>query len=541
MADNPIEGEIVDTAPPPEDRDYMPTPAEVEQQQAETDAKSVGVIAAGAMLIRQHEQIVRFRNKPMILITKPFPHYTVLHKERFDRVAYALMGGVTRARVADLFAFLSNTSEDMTDNQFQILFGVDPRHMDIQADTDLLHLFDHKPRVWDMESLSWVMAAGEDTNSIVWRSPYPVIKPYDEKPEPVPFVMSLAGGDQGVYDDIMQSLAPLLMAKKPDGVIWWVGDGANGKSTLMDAIYKIFPGQLSSLTVKALTDARDTVNLNGNLANVVKESSEGRIEDTEIYKAVGTHENFSTHKFHSQETVEINGNMHHIFSANAIPTFNDKGFSARRRTFIVPFNQTFASDPNFEAKTFTPQMFGQLIAEMARYAVRLRQQNYRYKWSATTLAAKAQYDTDANNAEVYTRYLVDSGVVAFDGYDQVKRDYDNWCAEHGFLPLGLTNFRRAVQALGFERQTHTTKDNGQVVQSKMYKLAAASGSPLAPVGGFRLGLYTMPGFQPEPEIDVKTAVPDFEEPAEPEEPEQMELETENTTTTTTASSIIKNW
>lgn len=536
-----VEGEIVEPpagdAPPVTDADYMPSPGAVEQQQAETDIKAVGVVYAGAMVLMEREQFGRFRNQCMLMVTTPYPHYIALNKELFDQIGYDNLGGVTRSRLADIYAYVKAKAEDLSSEADHILFGVDHRQVEITADTDVAALMTHKPRVWDMDSLSWVMAFPEDMPKYVWRSPHFAIKPHDDKPTPIPFIMSLAGGDQGVYDDIMQSMAPMMMKKKPDGVIWWVGDGANGKSTLMDALYRIFPSQLASLTVKALTDGRDTPYLNGRLANIVKESSEGRIEDTEIYKAVGTHENFTVHKFHSQEPLTIHGNMHHIFSANAIPTFNDKGFSARRRTFIIPFNQVFRSDPLFEEKTFTAEMFGQLISEMARYAVRLRQQGYRYKWSATTLAAKAQYDTDANNAEVYTKYLIDGGVVAFDGFDNIKRDYDNWCATNGFNPLGILNVRRAVNALGFERQTHTDKINGAVSQSKKYKLPVAMGQSLSAAGGWREGLYTIPGFQPEPEVDVKTAVPDF---AEPPEPEQQELETETTTTTSTRT-ILKNW
>jgi hypothetical protein len=444
-------------------------------------------VANKAIAVAQLVRIASFRGRPMILKSSPYPHFVPLRREDFDRIAYPILGGLTRGQMGDVFAYLSNTAEDLTDNGHLIAFGIGDR-----------------ARVWDTRRLAWVDV---DPALAIWRSPFAVV----EEPEPIPFVLSLAGGNQAVYDDIMESLAPIVMEQKPDGAIWWVGDGANGKSTLMDALYRIFPGQLSSLTVKRLTDGRDTPELNGTLANIVKESSEGRIDDTEIYKAIGSHEDFRVHKFHSQDSVSIRGNVHHIFSANAIPVFNDKGWSARRRTFIIPFRERFESDPTFEERTFTPKMFGRLIAEMCRYAVRLRSQGYRYKWSAVTLEAKVVYDTDANNAEEYARELIADGVVGFEGFKSVQVDYENWCGDNGYVPLGMNNLRRAMQTIGFARRS--VRAEGSKV-AKQYMLPDIKNSDLIQFSVGRPGLYTTPGFTPEPEPELKpeeVPVPKFDQ------------------------------
>lgn len=476
------------------------------------------VVARNAKEVAGTEYICRFRGRPMVLDYKPFPHFVPLHKERFEKIAYPILGGVTRSRMTDVFAYLSSTAEDLTENEHYILFGVPDDLMEVEATTDIV--FNHKnpPTVWDMDELTITQSV--IPAQCIWRSPYRKVVPpkdADGKRKPIPFIMQLAGNDQGLYDDIMQSLAPLVMKKKPDGVVWWVGDGANGKSTLMDAIYRIFPGQLSSITVKRLVDGRDTPSLNGTLANIVKESSEGRVEDTEIYKAIGTHENFRVHKFHSQDDVEIQGNLHHIFSANMIPSFNDKGYAARRRTFIIPFTQRFESNPSFEEETFTEELFGQLILEMCSYANRIKRQGYRYKWSAKTLAAKANYDAEASNAEEYTKEFIAQGVVAFDSYSQVKMDYDNWCADNGYVPLGITNLRRALQAVGFDR---VTKREGNDF-AKVYRLASAGKIETQAMGMGRPGLYTAIGWAEEAKDIVDRAEAKKAEEEKP--PEQTSI------------------
>lgn len=474
------------------------SPGDVEKEQPKES-----VVSYSARMVAEQHTVVSFRNRAMIQMRDPFPHFVPLTKEMFDRIAYPLLGGVTRSRMADAYAALINTQPDFTYNEHLILFGLEDWSDGAYADSGYYHE-KGTTKMWDCELLEWV---DTEPAQAVWRSPYGVVETH----KPIPFIMSLAGGDEGLYDDIMQSLAPMVMQRKPDGVIWWVGDGANGKSTLMDAIYKIFPGQLASLTVKTLMEAKDTLRLNGTLANIVKESSEGRIEDTEIYKAVGTHEDFSIHKFHSQDTITIRGNLHHIFSANTIPTFNDKGYSARRRTFIVPFTQTFESDPTFEQRTFNSELFGQLIYEMTRYAKRLRDQGYRYKWSSQTLAAKLEYDADANNAEEYAKEIIRQGVVAFDSFNPMKMDYDNWCADNGYVPLGVTNLRRALGALGFDRMSVKTP-GGSVV--KRYMLPVAKAAELQEISVGRPGMYTIPGFKPAE--DKEPEVPEFKEPKTPD-------------------------
>lgn len=473
------------------------------------------VVAKGAEAILEYNQIVRFRGRPMILTRGGgFTHYTPLHRDKFDEIGYQQLGAQTRSRMNDIYAFLPNVVTDLTDNEHLILFGTTLEDLEVTAETDLEQVVKQRGKaiVWDTKDL--MMRFDVLPPECIWRSPYFKLSDEDtkavrDKDGRIRFIMQLAGGDKGLYDDIMQSIAPMVMHRKPDGVVWWVGDGANGKSTLMDALYRIFPHQLASITVKRLVDGRDTPSLNGRLANIVKESSEGRVEDTEIYKAIGTHENFRVHKFHSQDDVEIRGNLHHIFSANMIPTFNDKGYAARRRTFIIPFTQRFDSDPLFEERTFTPQLFGALISDMCKYAKQIAEQGYRYKWSSVTRAAKANYDAEASNAEEYVKEVLEQGVVAFDSYSSVSMDYERWCADNGYVKLGVTNLRRALQQVGFER---SSKRNSGGSTQNVYKLPAINTTELQTLGMGRMGLYTAIGWVDEAKEIVEKAEAKAEEP-----------------------------
>jgi hypothetical protein len=437
-----------------------------EALEAKERGDTMTVMAEKALMVIQAHTFRRIGRRLSMIDTtsvKGFPHYVPVGRTDFRDIAHPLIGWLTRGQISDIYEYITSMVPCLDHNTHLVLMG---------------------KGVWDTRTLDW---DGTDHSEVVWRSPY---NPVFDK-GPVQFILDAAGGDEGNYEDIIQSMAPILMDQKPDGAIWWVGDGANGKSSLMEALYRIFPGQLASLTVKGLSDGRDTPMLNGHLANVVKESSEGRVEDTQVYKSIGTHEDFRVHKFLSQDMELVKGNMHHIFSANRVPSFNDKGFSALRRTIIIPFNQVFVSDPEFNARTFVPDVLGQILGEMIRCARDIKSRKFLYKFSAITEGAKAGYDAEANNAEDYARELLRDGVVGFDSFTPVRIDYENWCARNGYPALGITYMRTALHSVGFERKA--TRVGPSMVNRYVIKTVMPADMIAMTYG--RSGFYTAEGFE----------------------------------------------
>lgn len=295
--------------------------------------------------------------------------------------------------------------------------------------------------IWEMDTLKQrPMVDGE---LVVYSSPIAPNENFVAGPQK--FLLDLAKGDEDLAEDYLQALAPLFMSRRPTGVLWFVGDGANGKSSLIEAMYRIVGSFLTSVTTSALEDGRDAPKLNGMLGNLVRESSEVRVNDTERYKALGTHEPFAVHKFHSQEGFTIDGDFHTIFNANNIPTFADKTDGTRRRTIIVPFPNKFRVDEEFNDRTFTEEFLSGLLFLILDKAQFLRDNHYRYDFSPATQVAKSEYDEEANSAEGYRKSLLEIGVEAFGNYTQLYQDYQNWCSEHGLVSLGITNVKRVFK------------------------------------------------------------------------------------------------
>ena len=303
-------------------------------------------------------------------------------------------------------------------------------------------------KVWDMKTLSF----DPDQLDYVYSSP---ITPNDNTEPVMDFLKQLARGDEDLARDYLQAIAPLVMYRKPTGVIWFVGDGANGKSSLINALYRLMDGRyLASLTTAAIEDGKATPVLTGIIGNIVRESSEARVEDTERYKAIGTHEPFAVRQLYTQENITVDTNFHTIFNANNVPVFSDKTQGARRRTLIVPFKAHFQDDPTFEDRTFTPEFLGGLVTLLLEEAKVIRDNGYRYRWSEATVSAKEEYDSEVNSAEAFLNHLEKSGVVGFTNYNILKFNYDTWCYAEGLVPLSATSLKRVVKnTVGAERRS----------------------------------------------------------------------------------------
>lgn len=333
-------------------------------EQGLLEAPVVGTaIDAGAMAMRLHYRIIQFRGVRMFKPRNLREHYIVMDRAAFERAVYPLIGGMSRNRLNDVFHYLYHTAEDLTANDHLIVFGAGTKH----------------PVVWDMEMLE--VRTDISPDDCVWNTPYSI----EEYDEPIPTIMELANGSKSLYSDIIQSLAPVIMAKKPVGVVWWAGGDMDNKNALIRVLREVFPSQISNLSVQQLTGGRsNTPLLNGALGNISED--DGQVTDNELYKNLGSHQDFATHLYHSQRGIVIQGNVHHIFSVETAPKFSDRNLSTDLRTHILQFGERVDGEP---LAAIDSSFYGQLIAEICKHAVRIKRRGYQYKWRAATRTASS--------------------------------------------------------------------------------------------------------------------------------------------------------
>ena len=384
--------------------------------------------------ITQKHRFINFRGSTLVEVGGVFlPLTSTLFATLFVKVFKFAM----KAQIGEVEHLVRHDAEDYSDRDHLIAFG---------------------SKVWDSKNLTWTGFAREDT---VFRSPLSPAPASRDKA--FAYLLELSKGDEGLAWDMLQGLAPLFMHRKPAGVIWFVGGGANGKSALINAVYRIIGDHLTSLSVASIEDGRDTLVLNGVMGNICRESSETRVEDSEKYKAIGTHEPFPAHKFHSQEPVIIRTNFHTVFNANNIPIFSDKTEGARRRTLIVPFPAKFRDDPLFEDRTFTPDFLGGLLSLILEATEIIRDNRVQYRFSDATIGAKQEYDSEVNSVEAFLAHLREHKVRAFTTYRNLEMCYQNWCQDHGYSILGMVNIKKVMHQQAFVKNRPTSvRANGKM-------------------------------------------------------------------------------
>jgi hypothetical protein len=80
---------------------------------------------------------------------------------------------------------------------------------------------------------------------------------------------------------------------------------------------------------------------------------------------------------------------------------------------------------------------------------------------------KQQYDEQVNSAEAYIAFLLDKNIVGVYNYAFLERDYKDWCANEGLIPLSIQTLKRSLTAQ-MTVDTTTMRDGGRVVRRLIF-------------------------------------------------------------------------
>lgn len=391
--------------------------------------------AKQAKAITSKYRVVRFRGA--VLYRAKDGGWEPLSFDEFARICYAVHGAsIRQTQIKDLQHLFFTSSDDLTKYAHYIAMP--------------------DSRVWNMKTLQFTDKVSSE-DCVYTTSVNPTDGSSHRK-----WLEEVTLGDKELADDIIKALTPIFMHKKPFGIFWFLGNGANGKSTTLKALYAIFGSDppythnrwFSQLTVRQIEDERDTPMINGKLGNVCLESNDGHVKDTGGYKNLAEHSTFNVHRFNSQDGAQIDGNVHTIFNANNIPTFADKTQGVRRRTFTIPFKASFEQDNTFDERLFAKENFlSDLLGEILHTTVEIKKAGYSYDFSQQTLLAKQDYDEEVNTAETYFEELRDTEVWGFTNFTELTRDYQKWCDERSYTALGKKAIAHAAKIIGYERKS----------------------------------------------------------------------------------------
>lgn len=232
-------------------------------------------------------------------------------------------------------------------------------------------------------------------------------------------------------------------------------DGGNGKSQFLHIVCSLFPPE-AVVTVEPglFGDLRHRARFARARLNAVFEIEENELLDSGGLKALVSGDRITAEpKF--KDPFDFTPRCGHIFNANTLPSVRDTTRGFWRRPLVVPFTRVF--DTSSERVVDLHKVIIQAeLAGIAAWAVagaeRLVRQNG-YSEAASAEAAKAKWQTEANNVALYASQQLDRTVFAEHRLASsiLYNDYKKWTSDGGYQPKSHIKFSQALQQAGFER------------------------------------------------------------------------------------------
>ena len=166
--------------------------------------------------------------------------------------------------------------------------------------------------------------------------------PKEECPVFESFLVDITSGDASLAKLLLEFIGYSLCSSDywlQKGLLL-VGNGANGKSTLL-SIISALAGQknTSYLSLGELQNETSRINLEGKLLNISDELPSYNFRNTEMFKKLMGGSVTARRLYQQTSTLQCNTKF--IFSCNAIPKTSDTSNGLFRRLAIVPFDATF--------------------------------------------------------------------------------------------------------------------------------------------------------------------------------------------------------
>jgi P4 family phage/plasmid primase-like protien len=233
----------------------------------------------------------------------------------------------------------------------------------------------------------------------------------------------------------------------------FVGEGSNGKSTLINSIKAFLGGSnVSNKSLQEITHDRFAkAELHGKMANLFADIPDAKLTSTGDFKMLVSGDPISAQrKFGQPFTFENYAKM--VFSANRIPQTDDKSYAYFRRWVIIPFNRTFEGDDADEyllEKLTTSQELSGILNLALKGLKKLRDERgfkemdleeikHQYELGASRIKSflEEQCIVEPGNENLY----VETGIL--------KEAYRTYCRDHGTSYYDETKFGRELVALG---------------------------------------------------------------------------------------------
>lgn len=289
-----------------------------------------------------------------------------------------------------------------------------------------------------------------------------------EKNEEIDTIMkNLAVNDEEIIQLLYEMIGYCLYRGMPfQKVFMLVGNGANGKSTLLNMITRVLGEEnVSHVDLKEIAGNRfGKAELYGKLANIADDCSSSYLEDISVMKRL-TGESYTSIEFKGQNSFSAKINTKMIMSYNTIPQMNDTTDGLTRRLVIIPLNAVFKKKNN----NYDP-----FISQKLRKKENLEYVLYKSIQAIYGVLNRKEFTVPKQVKEETETYIRENNPVAtflFEMYTdeeiakipstELFQSFGSWAADNNYRSRYKPGtFGKEMKKLGYER-TQSRIDGGR--------------------------------------------------------------------------------
>jgi putative DNA primase/helicase len=307
-------------------------------------------------------------------------------------------------------------------------------------------------------------------------TPYSIDIPYDPNTPPVElvdqYINNLTENEPEYRQRLLEILAhPLVVDKEFKRMLAkffiFVGDGGNGKGTLLMIIRKILGYKnCSGLSIKQMVDERYFTTLQNKLVNLGDDVEDQAIdnEQMKVIKNISTCDFVATRNlFEQSKEVELTLSL--IFTSNHVLKSFEKGESYRRRVDWCPmFSKPSKKDKKFIEKLTTPDALKYWMKLIVEGYMRLYKNEGFTESPIVSEYNKRYHELNNNCIEFLQDFTPDhfQGKKAPESYEE----YEIWATENGLNVHSKKLFQESMKkVLGLE--VRKTNKNGRSTRCYM--------------------------------------------------------------------------
>lgn len=223
------------------------------------------------------------------------------------------------------------------------------------------------------------------------------------------------------------------------------GDGANGKSTLLDIITDVIGDtNISSLSLQELNHNFKLSEITNKLVNIGDDISDQYLEDSSIFKKLVSGDEVTVDK-KNEQPYKMRNYATMLFATNNLPTTKDKSAGYSRRLSIIPFEAVFSStDPDYDPfildKLTTPEAKSYILNLAIDGIIRVFAQNGFTEVDRVDDILN-DFLKENNNVIAFLSEFDIEGQVSSDAYNE----YTYWCAQNGVSNYKIRKFNSEVR------------------------------------------------------------------------------------------------